>query len=203
MKNKCEKCSMDALYLKADSDGLVHYFCEHHNLKDSTKIGGVVEESNLKKFTPFILIILSITILSSIRQFIYGTNAMMFMMDFMGIFLITFGFLKLYDLKGFVDGYQSYDLIAKNHRWYGYAYPFFEIILGAIYIFGYMFLIQNLFVLVFALIGMFTAFRVIRNKQEIKCVCLGTAFNLPMTWVTFGENLLMATMMVLMINQSY
>ena len=34
------------------------------------------------------------------------------------------------DLKGFADGYKTYDLLAKKMPVYGYVYPFIELFLG-------------------------------------------------------------------------
>lgn len=38
------------------------------------------------------------------------------MRQFMGIFLVIFAMFKLFDLPGFADGFQKYDLIAKRYR---------------------------------------------------------------------------------------
>ena len=150
-------------------------------------------------FTPLIIVMLSVLILSLLRQSTQGLNVMLWMMDFMGIFLVTFGLFKVVDLKGFKEGFITYDLIAKKIPVYGYIFPFLEICLGIIYLAGYMYLWQNIVVLIFSILGAVSAYLVIRNKGEIECVCLGTAFKIPMTWVTFVENLTMGIMVAWMI----
>jgi hypothetical protein len=62
-----------------------------------------------------------------------------------------------------------------------------------------MFLWQNLLVVILASIGVYTAYKSINQENEIRCVCLGTLFDLPMTWVTFFENALMLLMVIFMI----
>jgi hypothetical protein len=39
----------------------------------------------------------------------------------------------------------------------------------------------------------------VANKQKIRCACLGTGFNLPMTTVTIIEDLLMVAMSAYML----
>lgn len=154
---------------------------------------------SLSKFLPLYLVFLSITILSLIRQFLFGPDFMTWMMDFMGIFFMIFGLFKLYDLKGFVTGFSTYDVIAKKWIGYGYIFPFIEIFLGGMYLLGYMFLWQNLLALVISGLGIYSAYKVIRSKNKILCVCLGTAFNLPMTNITLIENTVMFAMVLFML----
>jgi hypothetical protein len=40
--------------------------------------------------------------------------------------------------------------------------------------------------------------RALSNKQEIPCACLGVVFTVPMTYVTLGEDILMAVMALAM-----
>ncbi len=194
-KQKCELCKMESTHSEKDTHGIIHYFCQHHSLKPSV----VKAKNKYKELLPLLYVFLVILALSSVRQIVSDTNPMMFMMDFMGIFFMVFGLLKLVDLKGFVDGFQSYDSIASRFRLYGYIYPFIEIALGGLYLLGIMFLWQNLLVVILASIGVYTAYKSINQENEIRCVCLGTLFDLPMTWVTFFENALMLLMVIFMI----
>ena len=189
---KCEKCSMEATHIEKDLDGIDHNFCEHHSLD-------LEKKSEFKKLIPLFFVFSFIILFSSIRQFTVGINLMMFMMDFMGLFFLVFGLFKLVDLRGFVDGFQSYDVVARKFRFFGYLYPFFEIIIGVLYLAGYMSVWQNIFVLILSGLGLFSVLNSLMKKSKIKCVCLGTVFDLPMTWVTFFENFLMFVMAVLML----
>jgi hypothetical protein len=87
-----------------------------------------------------------------------------------------------------------YDLLAKKIPAYGFIYPFIELGLGTSYLLGYRPVLINaitLIVMSFSTIGVIWA---VANKQKIRCACLGTGFNLPMTTVTIIEDLLMAAM---------
>src|SRR5882724_850004 len=49
------------------------------------------------------------------------------MLDAMGLFLAIFSMFKFFDLSGFADGFQMYDLLAKRARAYALFYPFVEL----------------------------------------------------------------------------
>jgi hypothetical protein len=122
-----------------------------------------------------------------------------FMPNFMAGFFLVFSFFKLLDLAGFAQSYRMYDLLAKKIPAYGYIYPFIELGLGTAYLLGYRPMLINtitLIVMTFSSIGVILA---VMNKQKIRCACLGTGFNLPMTTVTIIEDLLMAGMALWML----
>ena len=117
-----------------------------------------------------------------------------FMPNFMAGFFLVFSFFKLLDLRGFASSYSMYDLLAKKIPAYGFIYPFIELALGAWYLLAYRPMLVNtitLIVMGFSSIGVILA---VMSKQKIRCACLGTGFNLPMTTVTIIEDLLMAAM---------
>jgi len=186
---------------KEKISAVTHYYCQHHKTIDSIKI--IPGHTNtiskkVRELTPLVLVLLAVSALAFIRQS-DGANVMLYMMDWMGLFLVTFGMFKLIDLKGFVEGFSSYDIIAKKFTQYGYIFPFLEIGLGILYLAGFMFLLQNTVVLIISILGMYSAYKVISNKLQIRCVCLGNLFRIPMTWATFIENFLMAVMVLLML----
>ncbi len=117
-----------------------------------------------------------------------------FMPNFMAGFFLFFSFFKLLDLAGFASSYAMYDLLAKRVYNYGFVYPFIELGLGIAYLIRPNSQLVNaitLIVMVFSSLGVIQA---VMNKQKIRCACLGTGFNLPMTTVTIIEDLLMAAM---------
>ncbi len=188
---------MDATHRETDAKNITHHFCEHHSIKD-LNLSNKNSQNKYQKLLPLFLVFLFIFTFPVIRQ-INGVNGMLYMMDFMGIFFLVFGMFKLLDLKGFVVGFQQYDFVARRFPAYGYAYPFIEIGLGILYLMGYMFLWQNILVAILATIGIYTAYKYTDHKDDIRCVCLGTMFDLPMTWVTLSENALMLVMVLFMI----
>lgn len=185
---------MVATHSEVDKNSSAHYFCEHHSLKDIS-----VKKTNHQRLLPLFGVFALIILLSFIRQFANGLDLMVLMMDFMGVFFVVFGLFKLYDLKGFVTGFQTYDTIAQKIPKFGYVYPFIEIGLGVAYLAGFMFFWQNLIAITLALLGLYSAYVALKNKEEIQCVCLGTFFNLPMTYITLLENGVMFVMALFML----
>jgi len=113
---------------------------------------------------------------------------------FMAGFFLAFSFFKLLDLRGFVVAYRGYDLLAKRSRAWAYAYPFVELALGALYLVNLYPVWVNALTLVIMLVGSAGVLRALLDQRQIRCACLGTALNLPMTKVTLIEDLTMAAM---------
>jgi copper chaperone CopZ len=118
---------------------------------------------------------------------------------FMGGFFLVFSFFKLLDLRGFADAYRSYDLLARAAPAWSYAFPFVELGLGAAYLLNLAPTATNLATLILMLVGAAGVLKALLAKQAIRCACLGTALNLPMTKVTLVEDLSMAAMAAVML----
>lgn len=128
-----------------------------------------------------------------------GFDWMRAMANFMGGFFIAFSFFKLLNLRGFVDAYQTYDVVARPVRAYGYAYPFIELGLGVAFLLRFAPIATNIVTLVVMLVSAIGVTQALLQKRRIQCACLGTVFNLPMTKVTFVEDALMAGMALVML----
>ncbi len=77
---------------------------------------------------------------------------------------------------------------------WGLIYPFIELALGIAYLVNVFPLLVNsvtLIVMAFSAIGVL---RAVLSKQIIRCACLGTVFQLPMSTVTIIEDAGMAVM---------
>ena len=61
-------------------------------------------------------------------------EVMPMMRHFMAGFFLVFSFFKLLDLRGFMDTYRGYDLLARRFKVYAAAYPFIELLLGVAYL---------------------------------------------------------------------
>jgi len=120
-----------------------------------------------------------------------------FMHSFMGLFFCLFSMFKFFDLKGFADGFQTYDLIAKKSREYAYAYPVMELVIGLAYLSYTMPKLVYLFTVAWMAVS---ALGVFQNKDKgMSCACLGTALNVPLGTVSLIENLGMGAMALLML----
>lgn len=154
-----------------------------------------VEQSWFSAYKPLILVFAYILLATLAVEYTHGDFVVhRFMPNFMAGFFLVFSFFKLLDLAGFASSYAMYDLLAKRVYNYGFIYPFIELGLGVAYLININPLFVNaitLVVMAFSSIGVILA---VMNKQKIRCACLGTGFNLPMTTVTIIEDLLMAAM---------
>jgi copper chaperone CopZ len=121
------------------------------------------------------------------------------MANFMGGFFLIFSFFKLLDLAGFADAYRSYDLLAQRAPMWGTVYPFVELGLGIAYLLRIAPVAVNLLTLMLMLVGAAGVWTALQKKQKLRCACLGTAPNLPMTTVTLVEDAGMATMAAVML----
>ena len=117
-----------------------------------------------------------------------------FMHAYMGVFLLVFALLKLFDLEGFKKGFAMYDLLAKQNSTYAYAYPFIELGLAIAYLaflwptFTY---VATIVVFLFGTAGVVSA---LRDGLDIDCPCMGNILSVPLSTVTLTENLAMAAM---------
>ncbi|MGH7133925.1 MAG: heavy-metal-associated domain-containing protein [Phycisphaerales bacterium] len=144
---------------------------------------------------PLILIVAFIAGIAGTATFVRGDGSWhTFMLDFMAGFFLVFSFFKLLDLRGFADAYQTYDIVAKRSRVYALVYPFIELALGVAYLVRWQPTVTNSVALGLMLIGSVGVLRAVLSKRAIRCACLGTALNLPMTTVTLVEDLGMAAM---------
>lgn len=126
-------------------------------------------------------------------------DTMLAMRLFMGGFFIAFSFFKMLDLRGFSDAYRGYDLVAKVWPGYGTLYPFIEFGLGLAYIAHVSPWTVNLVTAVVMAVSLAGVLRAVLSKRAIRCACLGTVFQLPMSTVTIIEDGLMLAMAVIML----
>ncbi|MEX0275642.1 MAG: MauE/DoxX family redox-associated membrane protein, partial [Flavobacteriaceae bacterium] len=124
-----------------------------------------------------------------------------FMYDFMGLFYVVFSFFKVLDLKGFPDSFRMYDPLAKAVPVYAWIYPFIELALGCMFLFRFQVFTALIVTVVILGITTYGVTKTLLDKKSIRCACLGTALDLPMTEATFIENAIMLAMAVYMIAQ--
>jgi len=147
----------------------------------------VTEQTSwIKTYYPLFLV-LSLIALAAVA----GSN---WMIAFMAGFFLVFGAFKLLDVPAFADAYSTYDVVAKRFRPWGMAYPFVETALGFAFLFQFQLYAATWIALVLSLVGAIGVIQSVMRKQTIKCACLGTVFNLPMSTITIVENLGMAAM---------
>jgi copper chaperone CopZ len=152
-------------------------------------------EAPVESLYPLFLILGYLTLAVALAARMSGdTSAHSLMTNFMGGFFLIFSFFKLLDLGGFADAYRSYDLLAQKVPIWGMIYPFVELGLGVAYLLRISPMAVNLLTLALMLAGAAGVWTALQKKQKLRCACLGTALNLPMTTVTLVEDIGMAAM---------
>ncbi len=166
--------------------------------------GRVMEDETIKEerssYFPIFLIFGYIAGISLLVEFTQGTFQLMrWMQHFMAGFFLVFSFFKLLNLKGFAEGYRSYDIVAKKWPLWGALYPFVELLLGIAFLTGIAPLVTNsvaFFIMAISSIGVVQS---LLKKSPFQCACLGTIIKLPLSKVTLVEDLLMVAMSGVMI----
>jgi copper chaperone CopZ len=128
-----------------------------------------------------------------------GFHLMQWMSHFMAGFFLVFSFFKLMNLKGFAEGYQSYDVVAKAVPAWGFIYPFVELVLGIAFLTGFNPLVTNAVTLVVMGVSTIGVVQSLLKNTPFQCACLGTVIKLPLSKVTLFEDLLMVAMSAIML----
>lgn len=190
----CPKCGgMKLVPLDSLKDNVFSQHVENETIISST----------WKNYIPLAVIIGLIsltTIILSLRDLQHGnftiTTTISYFM--IGFFLVFAGF-KLIGLKGFAEGYSSYDLLARRISAYGYVYPFIELFFGLAMILdptSKPLLLVEILVMGFSGIGVSIK---LMKKEKFQCVCLGTILKVPLTKITVIEDFGMVGLALLML----
>ena len=170
------------------------------------KIDKPETQSWVSQYYPLLLIVGFITVVSFLTSFhlrIYETKYFalrMFLHNFMTGFFLVFSFFKLLDVKAFAESFQMYDLLAAKLPVYGRIYPFIELTLGLLCLIHFQekyVYIADIIIMGFGALGVIQS---VVDKRKIKCACLGTVFNLPMSTITIIENSVMVIIGIILLN---
>ncbi len=116
------------------------------------------------------------------------------MHSFMGIFFCLFSLFKLFNVKGFKEGFEKYDLITSKLPIYGYVYPFIELGLGLGYLSYYKPMVTYTLTFLFMSTGAASVIRAMKKGLDVKCACLGTVLSVPLSSVSLLEDVFMGLM---------
>lgn len=118
---------------------------------------------------------------------------------FMGVFLVVFSNLKLFRPAQFSEAFQLYDPLAMRFPIYAKIYPAIELLLGLAYLAGFLLAVVNIVLVLLFLQNAFGVLRVIKTGRHMKCACMGTVVDLPLSIVTLTEDVVMVVMAVWML----
>lgn len=159
--------------------------------------------STWKDYIPLAIIvglILVTSLVLSLRDLQIGALSITASLSYFMIgFFIVFAGFKLIDLKGFAEGYSTYDLLAKKVFAYGYVYPFIELFFGLamiLYPTSMSLLLAEIGVMGFSGLGVTIK---LAKREKFQCVCLGTFLKVPLTKVTVFEDFGMVGLALVML----
>lgn len=122
-----------------------------------------------------------------------------FAAQFMGVFLVVFALIKLVNLKNFVHGFRTYDLVAKKSMAYAKSYPFIQLTLGVLMFIVPTFAGTYLLVAGIAGLGIVSVIAVsVTSKQKIQRTCLSNVIKMPLATVSGVENSFILVISLLM-----
>ncbi|MDY3559164.1 copper chaperone [Gemmata sp. JC673] len=151
-------------------------------------------------YFPLLLILSYLLVGVAVTELAAGAfDPMRAMGRFMAGFFLVFSFFKLLNLRAFADAYAGYDVVAEKWYGYGYVYPFIELGMGIAYLGHFAPLATNVVTLVVMGVSTVGVVKALAARRKIRCACLGTVFNLPMSAVTLVEDVLMVGMAVAML----
>lgn len=157
------------------------------------------KESQLKKYWPLLALIIISALAAWALSYAQVEKGHKWMHYFMGLFLCQFAMFKFFHPMDFADGFQMYDLIAKKSRLYAYAYPFIELALGLGYLsFVVPILVYILTVIILGIGAIGVIIALIRGL-DVRCACMGTVLDVPLSTVTLTEDLGMVAMALILL----
>jgi len=121
------------------------------------------------------------------------------MRDYMGLFMVIFSMVKLFDLSGFADGFSMYDMAARRFRAYGFMYPFLELFLGLAYLSGIALFATYMITIAVMTVSSIGVIRSLMRGLDVHCACMGNILKVPLSTVSIVENVGMGCMALIML----
>lgn len=149
----------------------------------------------IKVYKPLIVIFL----LSFFISFLFGKDLMSFMNFFMGAFMGAISLFKFKDIPSFASSFKEYDPLAQKFNIYGYTYPHIEMLVAVSFLVGVFTKLSSFIVVFIYSVTTIGIIKAIRQNKKLKCACLGSSFDLPLSYVTVIENTIMIIMAILML----
>jgi hypothetical protein len=159
-----------------------------------------IDGASWKNYIP-LLVVVAVTLLSaSAKQAAYGGwSWMTWMQDFMGFLMVVFSTFKLFDLEGYADVFQKYDLLAGIFLPYAYLYPFIQLGLGLGNLSHWQPTAINAATVVVMVFGSLGVFRARFKGLDLKDACMGTMSHVPLSAYTLLEDVGMVLMAAVML----
>lgn len=158
------------------------------------------KSSGFMDYLPLIVIVTLTLLASLVRQNAsVGWSARSWMHDWMGFFLVVFSMFKFFDLPGFANGFEMYDLLAKRTRAYAMVYPFIELGIGLGFLSRWNPVAVYSLTVIVMLFGACGVLSALKKGLDINCPCMGNVLQVPLSTVTLVEDFGMALMAGIML----
>lgn len=146
------------------------------------------------RYWPLMVLVVIAGLVATALNWQEDGNMRIWMHYYMGIFLVFFGTLKIFNPQAFVASFEKYDVIGSHSRLYAYSYPWIELMIGLAYLsflFPHFVYLITLFI---AGIGVLSVMIALRKGLEMNCPCMGAVLNVPLSTVTLIEDMAMGVM---------
>jgi hypothetical protein len=158
---------------------------------------------SMKRYWPLFALILIAALEAAALSYGVQKDLAAWMHFFMGLFLCKFALLKLFHPGNFAEGFQKYDLVAKRFSGYAYIYPFIELGLGLSYL-SFVYPVWTYVITVVVMgVGAVGVIRALRQGLDVRCACMGTVLDVPLSTVTLAEDIGMGVMACWMLIASF
>lgn len=148
----------------------------------------------MKRYWPLFALVLMAALEAAALTYGMQKDLFAWMHFFMGFFLCQFALLKLFHPGDFADGFSMYDLVAKKFKGYAYFYPFIELGLGLSYLSFFYPMVTYLITMLVMGTGAIGVIRALRQGLDVRCACMGTVLDVPLSTVTLSEDIGMVAM---------
>jgi hypothetical protein len=155
--------------------------------------------ARVKPYTSLIITLVGVLIFGVVLSFVIGFSWLSVMEYWMGGYFLAFGLLQALSLKKSAAMFRQYDPLAMRLKAYSYALPFIQIGLGVAYFLMVWWVAVGLIALMILMINAVGVNNVMKQKQTVRCGCLGESMNVPVGNVTLWENLIMIGMVIMML----
>lgn len=185
------------LQLRMALSDLPKYSADYYDDVATSEALSTEKKSLLQTYKPLIVVFIFVVLVSlAFQSTLHHFSGELFMRHIMAGFFIGLSFFKFLDLRAFSTAFSKYDPLAKNLRGYGRLYPFIELALGLMFVAGFGLKAANILTIIVLTTTTIGVIKMITSKNQIQCACLGAGFNLPLSWVTVGENAVMVLMAI-------
>lgn len=157
------------------------------------------QKRTFKNYWPLFALILVSLLAASALHYHQQKTLVQWMHYFMGFFLCAFSLLKLFNPRQFADGYQMYDLVAKRSRIYALCYPVIELALGLAYLAFFIPWLAYLITIIIMTISAIGVIKTLHQGLDLRCACMGTVLDVPLSTVTLTEDIGMGFLAFIML----